>query len=401
MPKSLAQTDEGLVERNAARANALLRALRSAMEHLMAAPGSVLGTEHALTNWGEASGVDRLYYFELMDGTAGCGSVAHLRHEWTRSPHVAPATAFHLRWVPSTIAWQSSLMRNERGVLSLPALPVDAHIFWMDSPALSALLVPVSVRGVFRGFMGCDDFRSGSYWTEAEEAALYTLGAAIAASRIQAAATKLTAAWAAEVDRMTEGLMRVVAPMYERCDPYIVGHQQRVSELATVVGREMGLSGRRLQGLRVGSLVHDIGRSLVPSEIFHKTTPLSPSDISAIQKHTNAGHEILKSLDCPWPVAVMALQHHERMDGSGYPAGLRGEQISVDARILAVADAVEAMCAPRPHRPAVRITDAVRTVCQGANTLYDGAAVLACVKVVAEDGFHFDGGETVQNRVAV
>jgi hypothetical protein len=360
------------------------------MEHLMAAPGSALGTEHALANWGETSGVDRLYYFEIANGTAERPVIARLCHEWVPSPRLATATAFHMRWDPTAIAWQSSLLRNERVVLSSSQVPLNARVYWLDSVALTALLLPVFARGLFRGFIGCDDSRGKRNWTDSEEAALYTLGAAIASSRMQSNAAKLVATWATEMDRTAEELMRVVGPMYERCDPYVVGHQQRVSDLATLIGEKMGLSGRSLNGLRIGALVHDIGRPLVPTEVFLKTEPLSPNDISAIQKHAAAGHEILKPLDCPWPAAVMALQHHERMDGSGYPAGLRGDQISVEARILAVADVVEAMCATRPHRPAMPIGDALRMVSRGANTLYDGAAVSACIDAVAASGFNPD-----------
>lgn len=384
------ETTSHQVVKGGVEAEALLHALRSAMEHLMAAPGSALGTEHALTRWGEVSGVERLYYFEITDGTTPYQTVARLCHEWVSPPSFALGTAFQMRWDPATAEWQSALARNERLVLSLPSVPADARVFWADSVALSALLVPVFLRGTFRGFMGCDDFRSEHFWGGFEEAALYSLGAAIASSRMVAHAAKLATAWAAEMDRMTEGMMRAVTPMYERCDPYVVGHQQRVSDLATEIGKRMGLSGRRLSGIRIGSLVHDIGRPLVPSAIFQKTDPLSANEISEIRSHAAAGHEILKTLDCPWPVAVMALQHHERMDGSGYPAGLHGNQISMEARVLAVADVVEAMCAPRPHRPAVCLADAVDAVCQGSHTLYDGAAVSACREAVVAGAFRFN-----------
>jgi HD-GYP domain-containing protein (c-di-GMP phosphodiesterase class II) len=188
-----------------------------------------------------------------------------------------------------------------------------------------------------------------------------------------------------------DATIKVLAMTVEIRDPYTAGHQQRVSSLAACIGKEMGLPEERIKGIRVAGLVHDIGKMYVPSEILNKPGRMSEIEFSMIKIHPQAGHDILKIIEFPWPIAQTVLQHHERMDGSGYPGRLSGKDIILEARILAVADVVEAMSSHRPYRPALGIHKALEEMSQKKGILYDSEVVDACLKLFNERGFKFDG----------
>ncbi|MGC8874339.1 MAG: HD domain-containing phosphohydrolase [Chloroflexia bacterium] len=185
--------------------------------------------------------------------------------------------------------------------------------------------------------------------------------------------------------RVVEGTVRALAATAEHRDPYTAGHQRRVARLAAAIAREMGLSPEQIEGIEVAGIVHDIGKSTVPTEILSKPGRLSPEEMALVRLHPRASFEILRTIEFPWPVALVALQHHERLDGSGYPQGLGGEQILLEARILAVADVVEAMSSHRPYRPALGLDRALEEVRQGRGVLFDARAVDACMRVFATD----------------
>ncbi|MCX7843973.1 MAG: HD-GYP domain-containing protein [Candidatus Bipolaricaulota bacterium] len=172
-------------------------------------------------------------------------------------------------------------------------------------------------------------------------------------------------------------------------EPYTAGHQRRVAELACAIAQELGLSAERIQGLRVAALLHDVGKALfVPIEILSKPGKLTDLEMALIREHPRAGYEILRRVEFPWPVAEIVHQHHERLDGSGYPRGLKGEAILLEARILAVADVVEAMSSHRPYRPALGVEAALAEIREKAGKLYDPKVVEACLRVFAR-GFQF------------
>jgi PAS domain S-box-containing protein len=170
-------------------------------------------------------------------------------------------------------------------------------------------------------------------------------------------------------------------------DPYTAAHAHRVAEIAVAMGVELGLDGKRLEGLRVASCVHDIGKIAIPAEILAKPSRLTPAEYALIKGHPQASYDILKTVNFPWPVAQVALQHHERFDGSGYPHGLKGEEIVFEARILAVADVVEAMAAHRPYRPGRGLDAALTEIERGRGTAYDPVAADACLRLFREKGF--------------
>lgn len=203
----------------------------------------------------------------------------------------------------------------------------------------------------------------------------------------------------AELDRLSAlerikdtlvGAIGAISATSEVRDPYTAGHQRRVAELAAAIGTEMGLDGDRLDGIRLGGLIHDIGKIGVPSEILTRPGRLTPVEYELIKTHSMIGFEIVQPLRFPWPIAEMVRQHHERVDGSGYPDGLVGDQIIVEARILAVADVVESICSHRPYRPALGIDVALDEIERNRGVLFDATAVDACLLLFRDKGYTFE-----------
>ena len=193
----------------------------------------------------------------------------------------------------------------------------------------------------------------------------------------------------AQLGRAMEGTIEALARVVEWRDPYTAGHQRRVAECASAIASEMGLSKDQVDGIRMAGFVHDIGKIAVPSDILNKPGHLSEGEFSLIKEHPKVGYDILKDIDFPWRIAQSVLSHHERMDGSGYPQGLSGDEILLEARILAVADVVEAMSSHRPYRPALGIDDALKNIQENKGISYDPQVVDACIKLFKEKGFRF------------
>jgi putative nucleotidyltransferase with HDIG domain len=187
-----------------------------------------------------------------------------------------------------------------------------------------------------------------------------------------------------------EDTMQAMAMIIEMRDPYTAGHQRRVTKLACAIAREIGLSEEQVTGLRLAGLIHDIGKVRVPAEILTNPDGLSEAEFTMIKMHPLLGYEILKTMDLPWPIAQIVHQHHERMDGSGYPTGLSGEDIILEARILAVADVVEAIASHRPYRPARGVDKALEEISQQRGRLYDPGVVDACLKLFKENQFKLE-----------
>jgi putative two-component system response regulator len=192
--------------------------------------------------------------------------------------------------------------------------------------------------------------------------------------------------------RMREVLGAVVetiTKMVEYRDPYTTGHERRVGALATAIGQEMGMPGDGLDGLRIGGYLHDVGKIALPSEILTKPGRLSEVEMALLRSHAQIGYDILSGIDFPWRIAEMARQHHERLDGTGYPRGLSGGEILLEARIIAVADTVEAMTSHRPYRPGKGLDDALAEIERGRDLLYDAAPVDACLHLFRAGRFTF------------
>jgi putative two-component system response regulator len=184
--------------------------------------------------------------------------------------------------------------------------------------------------------------------------------------------------------------IQVLLMAIETKDPYTAGHQRRATDLAGAIATDMGLPQNIIEGIRMAGTIHDIGKIPIPIEILSKPSKLSATEYSLIKEHARHGYEILKDVESPWPLAEMAHQHHERMDGSGYPQGLKGEGILLEARILAVADVVEAMASFRPYRPAPGIDAALEEIEKNMGVLYERAAVEACLRLFRDKRFMFE-----------
>jgi PAS domain S-box-containing protein len=188
-------------------------------------------------------------------------------------------------------------------------------------------------------------------------------------------------------DVAMQGMIDSMVRMIERHDPYTAGSSRRLAALAVALGREAGLDGERQHALRVAALLHDVGNIAVPASILSKPAPLTETELAIMRTHVDEGCQLLADIDFGAPIADIIYQSHERYDGSGYPRGLKGEEILVEARILAIADTVEAMCSPRPYRPAAGMEAAIDVINRGAGRLYDLHLVAACTRLVRQHGF--------------
>ncbi|MGE5514756.1 MAG: HD domain-containing phosphohydrolase [Bacteroidota bacterium] len=190
-------------------------------------------------------------------------------------------------------------------------------------------------------------------------------------------------------ERMKRVLLQTVKAVsltLEMRDPYTAGHQRRVAQLATAIGERLGFDADRLEGLHTGALIHDLGKINVPSDFLSRPGKLSAAAFGVIKSHPDVGAEIVAGIDFPWPVGQMIRQHHERLNGSGYPDGLEGEAIILEARILAVADVVEAISSHRPYRPSLGLDAALKEIQDKAGSHYDPTVVQACIAIIHDNG---------------
>ncbi|MBU3932161.1 MAG: HD-GYP domain-containing protein, partial [Proteobacteria bacterium] len=191
--------------------------------------------------------------------------------------------------------------------------------------------------------------------------------------------------------RAVGATIQVMVSAVEVRDPYTSGHQIRSADLARAIATEMGLPQEKIDAIRMAGSIHDIGKIAVPAEILSKPTKLHDVEFGMIKFHVQAGYDILKDIEFPWPLAEIVYQHHERMDGSGYPRNLKGEEICIEARILAVADVVEAMASHRPYRPTLGIDVALKEIEKNRGIFYDNTVADACLRLFREKGFQLAG----------
>lgn len=190
-----------------------------------------------------------------------------------------------------------------------------------------------------------------------------------------------------QMKKAMEGIINTILLTTETRDPYTAGHQNRVADLATAIAIEMKIPPETVEGIRMAGIVHDVGKISVPTEILNKPGRLRKPEFELIKEHSQFAYDILKNLEFPWPIGDTILQHHERLDGSGYPKGLMGDQIKLEARILGVADVIEAMASHRPYRPALGIDKALEEISEHRGSYYEPDVVDACVKLFKEKGY--------------
>lgn len=199
---------------------------------------------------------------------------------------------------------------------------------------------------------------------------------------------ELKASWE-RLRRTLSGTIQAISTTIEMRDPYTAGHQRRVAILAEAIAREMMLPEAQIEGIKFAAEIHDIGKIYVPAEILSKPTKLTELEYTIIKTHPQAGYEILKNIEFPWPIAQIVLQHHERINGSGYPNALKNGEILLEAKILAVADVVEAMSSHRPYRPSFGIDRALEEIKSNQGILYEPDVVNYCLRLFREKGFTF------------
>ena len=296
-------------------------------------------------------------------------------------------------------------MRQTREPVVIPDTSTDPD--WVAAEGWewerSYVGAPILVSGVTVGILNVDGTRPGQFGpadAHRLEAFADHAAAAIENARLfEQAQQEITERKRAEEDlqrtleKLREalgGIVQAVALTVEMRDPYTAGHQRRVSNLARALANEMGLPQEQIDGIRMAGLIHDLGKVGVPTEILSRPGRLSDLQFGLIKAHSQIGYDVLKKVDFPWPVAQIVLQHHEKMDGSGYPQGLSGEEVLLEARILAVADVVEAMASRRPYRPPRGLDKALEEISQNRGILYDPEVVDVCLKLFTEKGFEFE-----------
>ncbi|OGP92133.1 MAG: hypothetical protein A2Z19_06155 [Deltaproteobacteria bacterium RBG_16_54_18] len=275
---------------------------------------------------------------------------------------------------------------------------------WDPICAITAL--PLVVEGEVMGVIGLAHTEPGKRFSKRDSALLTCFAAmatlAMVKAKLSARTQPKSIAGGGMVpeqelqrvkDQFKEMLVATVNALsatLELKDPYTAAHQRWVTRLACVIATEMGLTKEQIEGIRMAGLVHDIGKMHVPLEFLNKPGKLSTIEYDTIKIHPQSGYDILKEIQFPWPVAQIVLQHHERMDGSGYPRGLTGDEILLEARLVAVADVVESMASPRPYRDVFGVSVALEEISRHKNILYDAEVVNACLRLFEEQRFQFD-----------
>jgi PAS domain S-box-containing protein/putative nucleotidyltransferase with HDIG domain len=193
--------------------------------------------------------------------------------------------------------------------------------------------------------------------------------------------------YGARLERAMYGTIDVIAAIGAMRDPYTLGHEDRVGEIGAAIATEMGVDANRVEGVRIAGYLHDVGKMGVPQEILARSRRLTQEEFDLVKTHAQASYDILKSVEFPWPVAEIARQHHERFDGSGYPRGLKGEQILPEANIVGIADSVEAMASDRPYRGGLGLVAALSEIEKNRGKLYEPAATDACLRLFREKGY--------------
>lgn len=193
-----------------------------------------------------------------------------------------------------------------------------------------------------------------------------------------------------KLEKIQKGTIHALSQIAETSEQLRKGHLRRVSQLASAIGREMGLPEKQIDGISLAGLIYDIGKTAVPTEILNKPEITNKNDLALYMTYPKAGYDLLKEIVFSWPIAQMILQHQERMNGSGYPQGLSGKDILLEARILGVADIVENMATPRPYRPAIGLDKALEEIEKNKGILYDTDVVDACVRLFKGKGFKFE-----------
>jgi PAS domain S-box-containing protein/putative nucleotidyltransferase with HDIG domain len=345
--------------------------------------------QRALQQIGQFAEVDRSYLFLFSPDLERLTNT----HEWC-----APGITSYidqLQDIPSDrFPWLMNQLRHLDTVYlprvaDLPDEARNEKEECLSQSIRSLLLVPISYGNVLEGYLGFDAVRSEKRWTEQVIALLKIVGEVIVNSLKRKQGEQNLRQSIDQLQLTLAGTVQALASTAEIRDPYTVGHQNRVAQLACAIARELDMPEDQVEGLRIAGALHDLGKIYIPTEILTKPGRLSNVEMALIRNHPQISAEILAKIPFPWPISQMVLQHHERMDGSGYPHQLKGEEIMLEARILAVSDVVEAMTFYRPYRPGFGIQEALWEIMQNRGVLYDLQIAELCVKLFNEARFEF------------
>jgi putative nucleotidyltransferase with HDIG domain len=252
------------------------------------------------------------------------------------------------------------------------------------------LIVPLKSNGHLAGILFLGGKASREPYSYEERQLLQMVSADVAVNIDNANHFESIKQKHSQLQKAMDGIVHAVSLVVESRDPYTAGHQRRVAELSRAIAREMRLSDWQIMGIHIAGLLHDVGKVAVPAEILSKPGKINANEFDIIKNHCRVGYDILQKIDFPWPVTLAILQHHERLDGSGYPAGIFENDIIIEAKILGVADVVEAMSSHRPYRPALGLDSALAEIKRGSGILYDADIVNACVRLLGENEPEFD-----------
>lgn len=337
---------------------------------------------------GRTVNVDRVYIFMLNEDSTKMSNT----YEWCNddidsvidmlqdlSTEVFPWSIRHLSKGETINIYDIDLMSEEQSsekeILKLQGIK-------------SILLVPLQNEGELIGFLGFDSVKTKKNW-DSEVSMIRVLAELYALTLIRMKNENLLVDNIKKTNLLLEQTIEAFAAIVEINDPYTSGHQNRTAELAEAIAYKLGLGVETKCILHYSSLLHDLGKFYIPSQILNKPGKLSEIEFSLIKTHPSLGYQVLKKIDFPWPIADIVIQHHERIDGSGYPYGLVGNEILLEARILAVADVVESMSSHRPYRPALGIHAALDEIRRNKGVIYDSKVAGACIELFEKDGFKF------------
>jgi PAS domain S-box-containing protein/putative nucleotidyltransferase with HDIG domain len=304
-------------------------------------------------------------------------------------------------WLES--AWSGARLSEFRPVCiqmadQLPQQAQDLCRILSGAGVQAAVALPLTAEGRVNGVLAAFASRPHKSWTTDSVSLLSTLADLLGGAFTRRASQAALESALVRLQGITDGTVKALSSLTELRDPYTSGHQVRVAELARAIALEMGLPRERADGVHVAGMLHDIGMIHVPIEILVKPDHLDDVEYSMVRAHTQLGRSILERIDFPWPVADVAGQHHERIDGSGYPLGLTGDQICLEARIVGVADVVAAMCSHRPFRPALPVQEAMNELSWKRGVLFDADVVDAAMRLLRNDTFNFAAKKLCSRR---
>lgn len=337
---------------------------------------------------GKTVNVDRVYIFMLNEDSTMMSNT----YEWCNddiesvidmlqnlSTEVFPWSINHLSKGEIINIHDTELMSEEQSA--------EKESFLLQG-IKSILLVPLQNEGRLIGFLGFDSVKTKKDW-DSEVSMIRVLAEIYALTLIRMKNEDLLVNNIKKTNLLLEQTIEAFAAIVEINDPYTSGHQNRTAELAEAIASKLGLTVESKLILHYSSLLHDLGKFYIPSQILNKPGKLSEIEFSLIKTHPSLGYQVLKKIDFPWPIADIVIQHHERIDGSGYPYGLVGNEILLEARILAVSDVVESMSSHRPYRPALGIHAALDEIRRNKGVIYDSKVASACIELFEKDGFKF------------